>query len=78
MNVLFLLNDTGMHERLGIMQLSSILKERNRGHKVKLIVTEKLSEEELIEQVREFNPGVIGYSVMTGEHGYYVQLNPGP
>ena len=44
MNVQFLLKNTGMFERLGIMTLSSVLKAN--GHKVKLTLTEEMNEEE--------------------------------
>ena len=46
MKVQFLLKNTGMFERLGIMTLSSVLKEK--GHEVTLILTEELTEEEII------------------------------
>ena len=42
MKVHFLLKNTGMFERLGIMTLSSVLKKE--GHKVKLSLTEELKE----------------------------------
>ena len=44
MRIQFLLKNTGMFERLGIMTLSSILKKNS--HEVKLILTEELDEEE--------------------------------
>ncbi len=52
MKVQFLLKNTGMFERLGIMTLSSVLKEK--GHEVKLTLTEELKEEEIIEDVKSF------------------------
>jgi anaerobic magnesium-protoporphyrin IX monomethyl ester cyclase len=73
MNVLFLLKNTGLHERLGIMQLSAILKPR--GHNVELMVCENLAEEEIVDRVKDFDPGVIAHSVMTGEHNYNARLN---
>jgi anaerobic magnesium-protoporphyrin IX monomethyl ester cyclase len=73
MNVLFLLKNTGMHERLGIMILSAVLKKNN--HNAKLIITENLSIDDLIAKVEEYNPGIIAYSIMTGEHGYSIKLN---
>ena len=42
MRIQFLLKNTGMYERLGIMTLSSVLKAN--GHDVKLNVTEESSE----------------------------------
>ena len=43
MKIQFLLKNTGMYERLGIMTLSSVLK--SKGHEVKLSLSEKLGEE---------------------------------
>ena len=42
MKIQFLLKNTGMFERLGIMTLSSSLK--GKGHDVKLTLTEELNE----------------------------------
>jgi len=73
MRIQFLLKNTGMFERLGIMTLSSILKKNS--HEVKLILTEELDEEEIIENVKTFEPHVLAYSIMTGEHTYHIDLN---
>jgi anaerobic magnesium-protoporphyrin IX monomethyl ester cyclase len=73
MKILFMLKNTGMHDRLGVMTLSSILKQR--GHSVYLLLTEDLNEEEYLARVKEIQPEVLAYSVMTGEHNYYVDLN---
>ena len=61
MKVQFLLKNTGMFERLGIMTLSSVLKEK--GHEVKLILTEELTEEEIIRNVKNYKPQVLAYSI---------------
>jgi radical SAM superfamily enzyme YgiQ (UPF0313 family) len=73
MRIQFLFKNTGMHERLGIMTLSSILKQH--GHVVGLLLVGGLSEEECVERVKEFEPHIIAYSIMTGEHNYYINLN---
>ena len=73
MKVQFLLKNTGMFERLGIMSLSSVLKKK--GHEVKLILTEELTEEEIIQNVKNYKPQVLAYSTMTGEHIYHIELN---
>ena len=70
MKVHFLLKNTGMFERLGIMTLSSTLKQK--GHEVKLTLTEELSEDEVIKTVKDFQPNVLAYSIMTGEHIYHI------
>jgi radical SAM superfamily enzyme YgiQ (UPF0313 family) len=73
MNIQFLLKNTGMYERLGIMTLSSVLKKH--GHEVDLTLTEELSEEEIVQKVKKFKPSVLAYSIMTGEHVYHIDLN---
>ena len=52
MRVQFLLKNTGMVERLGIMTLSSVLKKQS--HQVELSLTEELTEEKIVEQVKTF------------------------
>ena len=66
MRIQFLLKNTGMYERLGIMTLSSTLK--NKGHDVKLKLTEESNEKQIVEHVKNYKPHVLAYSVMTGEH----------
>lgn len=56
-------------EPLGLMYLSSAA--RARGHKTQLITTR----ENLEHKVLEYEPDVIGYSVMTGDHNYFRDLN---
>ena len=73
MRVQFLLKNTGMVERLGIMTLSSVLKKQS--HQVELSLTEELTEEKIVEQVKTFKPQVLAYSIMTGEHVYHIDLN---
>ena len=73
MKVQFLLKNTGMYERLGIMTLASVLKEKN--HDVKLTLTEELPEEEIVEKVKNYKPDILAYSIMTGEHVYHIELN---
>ena len=73
MRIQFLLKNTGMYERLGIMTLASVLKKN--GHSVKLELTEELGESKIISQVKDFQPHVLAYSIMTGEHVYHIDLN---
>lgn len=73
MKIQFLLKNTGMYERLGIMTLSSILKQH--GHTVRLLLTEELTQEECITKIKQFEPQILAYSIMTGEHNYHIQLN---
>ena len=73
MKIQFLLKNTGMYERLGIMTLSSVLKKK--GHDVKLNLTEEAGEKQIIKHVQDYKPDVLAYSVMTGEHIYHIELN---
>lgn len=73
MKILFLLKNTGMHERLGMMTLASVLKKR--GHAAQLLLTEDLGEEECLAKVKSIAPHVLAYSIMTGEHNYHIDLN---
>ena len=73
MRIQFLLKNTGMYERLGIMTLSSVLKKR--GHDVKLNLTEESDEEQIIKHIKNYKPDVLAYSIMTGEHIYHIELN---
>jgi len=68
--ILFVLKDTEMIDRMGIMFLSAMLKSHN--HKVKCCITSK---GDIVKTVREFNPDIIAYSITTGEHDYYIRLN---
>jgi len=73
MKIQFLLKNTGMYERLGIMTLASVLKEKN--HDVNLTLTEELPEEEIVKKVKNYKPDILAYSIMTGEHVYHIELN---
>ncbi len=58
------------YEPLGLLYLSSVL--RQAGHEVRLAVA---SDEDPVAVAREWQPGVVGYSVYTGSQGYYRDLN---
>ncbi len=73
MKILFVMRNTGLYERQGIMQLSSIVKQH--GHSTKLLLTEDLSEEECVAELHEYEPQILAYTVMTGEHNYHIELN---
>jgi anaerobic magnesium-protoporphyrin IX monomethyl ester cyclase len=57
-------------EPLGLLYLSSVL--RQAGHEVRLAIA---SQEDPVSVVREWRPGVVGYSVYTGSQTYYRDLN---
>ena len=73
MKIMFLLKSSNMHEPLGILLLSAILKKQ--GHEVALLIVEKLDQEKCIQAVKKFCPRILAYSTMTGEHNYYIKLN---
>ena len=56
-------------EPLGIMYLSSSIK--NEGHKADLVLTS----ENLEKKIEDYNPDVIGYSIITGDQNFYDHLN---
>jgi len=58
------------YEPQGIMQLSSVLKQA--GHEVALMIAEQ---DDPVQFAREFEPDIVGYSVMTGSQRYYFDLN---
>jgi radical SAM superfamily enzyme YgiQ (UPF0313 family) len=58
------------YEPQGIMQLSSVLKDA--GHEVGLAIA---SQEDPIEVALDFEPDLLGYSVLTGSQRYYFDLN---
>ncbi len=69
MRVLFVLEQVD-YEPHGIMHLSSALK--GAGHEVALAVD---GLEDPLEVAKRFQPAIIGYSVITGSHRYYYELN---
>lgn len=69
MRVLFVTQQVD-YEPHGLMHLSSTLKAA--GHEVALAVD---ALEDPLRVAKEFQPGIIGYSVITGSHCYYYQLN---
>jgi len=58
------------HEPLGVMYLSSVLKEA--GHETDLVID---GEEDLLPTVRRFKPDVVGFSVTTGSQARAIELS---
>jgi len=69
MRVLFILKQVD-YEPQGILHLSSVLK--RAGHDVKLCI---VSQEDPFDAMQEFKPGILAYSVTTGAHKDYLELN---
>jgi anaerobic magnesium-protoporphyrin IX monomethyl ester cyclase len=64
--VLFVVSEIFYSEPLGVMQLSSLL--RNRGHQTKLTV---LKRNPVLEEIKQFEPHVIAYSTMSPDNGIF-------
>jgi anaerobic magnesium-protoporphyrin IX monomethyl ester cyclase len=58
------------YEPLGLLYLSSVL--RQARHEVRLAVA---SDQDPVAVAREWQPGIVGYSVYTGSQTYYRELN---
>ena len=62
-----------MYERIGLMQLSSILK--SQGHEIKLVIAEKIGFTGLSKLMHSYSPQIVGYSALTGEHIKLLEIN---
>jgi radical SAM superfamily enzyme YgiQ (UPF0313 family) len=71
--ILFIIRDTALVERYGVMVLAAVLK--NAGHEVRLARAGRTRFEELAAAVEAFGPAALFYSAMTGEHQVLVALN---
>ncbi len=69
MRILFVIKQID-YEPLGLLYLSSSL--RQAGHQVRLAIA---ADEDPVAIAREWQPGVVGYSVYTGSQTYYRDLN---
>ncbi len=58
------------YEPQGIMSMSAVLKEG--GHDVQLTIA---AQEDPVEFAKQYQPDIVGYSVMTGSQHYYFKLN---
>src|SRR5512133_3619961 len=70
MRVLFVVRDLAATEPMGLMQLGSVL--RQAGHEVRLVGASRTP---LVPLVEAFRPGLIGYTLFTGEHRELLRLN---
>ena len=73
MKILFIQPESTMHERMGLMYLSSNLKAKN--HEVHMVLADSFGPEGLVEEVERFCPDIIGYSVMTSELETVLAIN---
>lgn len=70
MRILFVCKNISLSEPTGILYLSAAL--RRAGHVTCLALAERRG---FFERVRDFRPDVLAYSVTTGFHRYYLELN---
>ena len=73
MKVLFIIRDTLISEYLGAMSIASMLKKH--GHSVDLLRTRNDSLPKVTGEILSRKPDILAYSIMTGEHNYYISLN---
>ena len=69
MHILFIVKEID-NEPQGILLISSVLKQA--GHLVNLVVA---TEEDPVEAAVRLKPDVVGYTVYTGPHTWYLELN---
>lgn len=69
MRILFITKDF-LIEPLGIMYLSAVLK--MAGHETDII---KVDVEDVEKKMRDFNPSIVAYSLCTGQHKYFRDIN---
>lgn len=70
MRILFICKDISLSQPMGILSLSAVL--RARGHQTGLALAQRRG---FLARVRDFQPDVLAYSVTTGFHNYYLDLN---
>ena len=58
------------YEPQGVMSMSAVLKEV--GHEVALTIA---AQEDPVQFAKDYQPDIIGYSMMTGSQHYYFKLN---
>jgi len=73
LRILFLMQETAPIERIGIMYLSAALKKK--GHKVFLLINKGHNIKPLKIKIHDYQPEIIAYSVMTGEHLQALAVN---
>jgi anaerobic magnesium-protoporphyrin IX monomethyl ester cyclase len=69
LHLLFIIKEID-NEPQGILLISSVLKQA--GHRISLVVA---TEEDPLEAARRLRPDVVGYTVYTGPHTWYLGLN---
>jgi anaerobic magnesium-protoporphyrin IX monomethyl ester cyclase len=70
MRVLFIYKDVTLTEPLGVLYLAAAL--RRAGHEASLALADR---RHFRQQAQDFEPDILAYSVTTGYHQFYVDLN---
>ncbi len=70
MRILFICKDISLSQPMGFLSLSAVL--RARGHQTGLALAGRRG---FLARVQDFKPDVLAYSVTTGFHRYYLELN---
>jgi len=73
MKILFIICETNMYPRLGVMCLSAALKKY--GNEVRMVNAGRLSQAQLFRRVGEYSPEIVAYTAATGEHRELLRLN---
>ena len=70
MRIAFILNENNIAEPMGIMYLSGLLKLNS--HQAKLF---HASKKNWLDDLKDFNPDIAAYSVISGSHNDYLKIN---
>lgn len=69
MKLLFI-QDSGLSESIGLMDISAVLKAN--GHDCNLLIASE--EKNLFKKIQEYNPDIIGFSCVTGMHRWVISV----
>lgn len=73
MKLLLLLSEFFLFERIGVLYAMTPLVQNS--HDVLIKQPQGMPYNKLLEMIEEYDPDVIGYSVASGEHNYFMSLN---
>ncbi|MFH1593031.1 MAG: radical SAM protein [Candidatus Woesearchaeota archaeon] len=74
MKILFIVRAPIYEPPIGMMHLSSVLKEG--GHLTDLIIVNEVDTfSDVCDQVKEYGPDIIAYSLLSGNEGFFLELN---
>ncbi len=73
MKFLLLLSEFFLFERIGVLYAVTPLK--RHGHDVLALQPQNMAYADLVRRIEAYSPDLVGYSVSTGEHNFFVELN---